>query len=247
MSALRRSHDYSNGVTVARSRKQAAAARVILLFALASAIASWFGGGIGRVIADSMRISSGVLAEVERRGGAAALRKVTEWQNLMTGYGNESDIQKLRRVNDFFNRQIRFVNDSVHWRKKDYWATPLETLSTGAGDCEDFSIAKYFTLRELGVPVDKMRITYVKALNLGQAHMVLGYYPSPGADPLILDNLIPDIRPGAQRTDLAPVYSFNGDGLWLSASRGQGKRAGSSSRIGHWRDLALRMGREHAR
>ena len=38
-----------------------------------------------------------------------------------------------------------------------------------------------------------------------------------------------------------PVYSFNGDGLWLAKERGQGKRVGQSSRISLWRDLASRI------
>ncbi|WP_197479414.1 transglutaminase-like cysteine peptidase, partial [Oleiphilus sp. HI0132] len=81
------------------------------------------------------------------------------------------------------------------------WATPLEFLATNAGDCEDFSIAKYFTLREMGIPDDMIKITYVKALELNQAHMVLAYYPTPDAEPLILDNLINEIKPAGQRTD----------------------------------------------
>ena len=117
------------------------------------------------------------------------------------------------------------------WGVKDYWATPLEFLSRGAGDCEDYSIAKYFTLKELGVSEKKMRITYVKALKLRQAHMVLTYFETPRSVPLVLDNLIPTIKPATQRKDLLPVYSFNGSGLWLAKSRGSGKKVGSSSRF----------------
>src|SRR3546814_5193816 len=93
------------------------------------------------------------------------------------------------------------------------------------------SSAKCVTLLELGVPESRLQITYGKALRLNQAHMVLAYYANPAADPLVLDNLVPDILPGSSRDDLVPVYSFNGQGLWISRARGRGKRVGGSERL----------------
>ena len=149
--------------------------------------------------------------------------------------------EKLERVNNFFNQNVDFVDDLIHWSVEDYWATPIEFLATGAGDCEDYSIAKYFTLLELGVDENKMRITYVKAYQLNQAHMVLTYFAKPKAVPLVLDNLLPVIKPATQRKDLLPVYSFNGSGLWLAKSRGAGKRIGGSDRLSLWSELKQRM------
>jgi predicted transglutaminase-like cysteine proteinase len=148
--------------------------------------------------------------------------------------------QKLEKVNQFFN-QMRFIDDIKLWRKKDYWATPLEFLGAAGGDCEDFSISKYFTLLELGIPDEKMRMVYVKALDYNQFHMVVAYYDTPSSEPVILDNLIGSIRPASQRTDLVPIYSFNGSHLWLMKARGQGELAGQSSRLGLWSDLRNRM------
>ena len=149
--------------------------------------------------------------------------------------------KKLVRVNDFFNQQIQFVEDNELWGLSNYWATPLELLAQGAGDCEDYSIAKYFTLKELGVPESKMRITYVKAVELNQAHMVLTYFTSPGAEPFVLDNLIPVIKPASKRQDLFPVYSFNGVGLWVSKKHGFSERVGDSGRLNLWAQLKKRM------
>ena len=117
--------------------------------------------------------------------------------------------RKLSLVNTFFNK-TDFKSDISHWGKEDYWASPVELLSTNAGDCEDYSIAKYFTLMAMGVPVENLRITYVKAVKLNQAHMVLAYYAAPNEEPLILDNMTDEILPASERTDLVPVYSFNG-------------------------------------
>ena len=158
-------------------------------------------------------------------------------------FGNKNEKEKLALVNSFIN-QTRFVDDITHWGKQDYWATPVELLATNGGDCEDFSIAKYFTLREMGVPDERMRITYVKSLKLNQAHMVLTYYPSPDSDPLVLDNLINDVKPASNRSDLLPIYSFNAQDLWLAKERGRGRLVGSSDRISMWLDLLGRIEKE---
>jgi predicted transglutaminase-like cysteine proteinase len=147
---------------------------------------------------------------------------------------------KLKQVNQFFNARMAFRDDIVVWKQQDYWATPIEFLRKGAGDCEDFALAKYFTLREMGVPANQLRITYVKALELNQAHMVVTWYPTPTAIPLVLDNLKTAILPATQRTDLLPVYAFNGEGLWLPQSGGN-KRVGDSKRLSRWQDLLTRM------
>ena len=125
--------------------------------------------------------------------------------------------------------------------KKDYWATPVEFLASNGGDCEDFSLAKYFTLRILGVPESKINLTYVKAWKINQAHMVVTYYSSPGAEPLVLDNLVDEIKPASERSDLYPVYSFNGSGLWVSKERGRGKLVGKSDKLSLWNDFLMRM------
>lgn len=188
-----------------------------------------------------LEINAELLAKIENKYGNQASVRIEKWQKLIQTAKGLSDKEKLQRVNDFFNQQIEFVDDSVLWDVNDYWATPLEFLSRGAGDCEDYSIAKYFTLKEMGIPEQKMRITYVKALDLNQAHMVLTYFSSPRAIPLVLDNLIFQIKPANLRHDLLPVYSFNGAGLWLAKSRGSGKRVGGSSRLNMWNKLKHRM------
>ena len=164
-------------------------------------------------------------AQIERLTqsfGQTARTRLTQWRTIMTDqrYRAATERQKLELVNDFMNL-TPFKSDREHWGKEDYWATPIEFLSTNGGDCEDFTIARYFTLRELGVAPQKLRLTYVKARIGGpastvtQAHMVLAYYADPAAEPLILDNLIGTIRPASQRSDLQPVFSFNADGIWV--------------------------------
>jgi predicted transglutaminase-like cysteine proteinase len=194
--------------------------------------------------AELVTITDAQIARLAQQFGPIAQQRLTAWKEILTNpkYRRLSEQEKLELVNNFMN-ETRFVDDIVHWGKEDYWATPIEFLSTNGGDCEDFSIAKYFTLRVLGVPDEKLRITYVKELVIyNQAHMVLAYYSTPDGEPVILDNINKMILPASARTDLLPVYSFNGSGLWLAQEqRGRGQQVGSSDRIGHWRDLQTRM------
>ena len=189
----------------------------------------------------ALGFSEELLSKVKTKYGEEASTRVLRWQALIESTKKLPEREKLKRVNDFFNQQIEFVDDEYLWGVNDYWATPLETLARGAGDCEDYSIAKYFTLRELGIDDKKIRITYVKAIELNQAHMVLTFFETPRSVPLVLDNLIPSIKLATKRRDLLPVYSFNGSGLWLAKTRGNGKRVGNSSRLDKWGGLKSRM------
>ncbi|CAM3074792.1 transglutaminase-like cysteine peptidase [Vibrio neptunius] len=170
--------------------------------------------------------------------GDRAGKRVETWRREMEQFKGLSERQKLTEVNHFFN-QLNFVNDDRLWGKKDYWATPLEFLGSNAGDCEDFTIAKYFSLLELGVSDQKLRLVYVKAITLNQFHMVLAYYSKPSAEPILLDNIDPEIKKASKRRDLLPIYSFNGKNLWLMKSK-QGQLAGKSSRLSLWNDLRAR-------
>jgi predicted transglutaminase-like cysteine proteinase len=172
--------------------------------------------------------------------GDSAQKRVQDWQEVIQDNQDESINEQLYNVNRFFN-QVEFVDDIKHWQKADYWATPVEFLSTNGGDCEDFSIAKYFSLRAMGVPAEKLRLMYVKALRYNMAHMVLAYYETPKSIPLVLDNLNKDILPANKRRDLRPVYSFNGEGLWMAKEQGQGKQVQKGGNNNLWEDLNKRM------
>ncbi|MEO1962552.1 MAG: transglutaminase-like cysteine peptidase, partial [Cycloclasticus sp.] len=133
-----------------------------------------------------MPVSDGINSETRER--------VQAWKTLIENGSRWSDIQKLNSVNNFVN-EVEFVDDIYHWKMEDYWATPLQTLVTKAGDCEDLSIAKYFTLAAMGLDENKMRLTYVKALDINKPHMVVSYFRQPTDEPLVLDNLNPAILP----------------------------------------------------
>jgi predicted transglutaminase-like cysteine proteinase len=183
-----------------------------------------------------------ILQIAEKRYGnlGPAKERIQAWGQMLQAERNAPEREQLNAVNRFFNQQLSFQDDTRIWRQTDYWATPVESLIKGAADCEDYALAKYFSLRELGIPSEKLRITYVKALTQNQAHMVLTFYSSPTADPLVLDNLIGDIRPASQRKDLLPVYAFNAEGLYLPGANG-GHRSSDSKKLSRWQDVLQKM------
>ncbi|MBN2644607.1 MAG: transglutaminase-like cysteine peptidase [Desulfuromonadaceae bacterium] len=205
--------------------------------------------GLFALICPAMYLDSQRLHTLaEQRYGRPGTYAVDCWFSLQQQCAHLPVAQQLERVNTFFNQRTRYVDDRLTWKQTDYWATPLETLGLGQGDCEDFSFAKYVTLHLMGIPVEQLRLIYVRARIMtvegpqNQAHMVLGYYPTPNSPPLILDNLIEKVLPATQRSDLFPVFSFNTQELWIS---GRTTSAGNSlSRLSNWRDVLRRMHEE---
>lgn len=186
-----------------------------------------------------LRIDEEVLKKAEEKCGKDAPERLISWGNLVRQEREKPELEKLNKVNSFFNK-LSYAEDIDLWGVKDYWATPVEFLCRGAGDCEDYAIAKYFTLKALGVSEEKLKITYVKAIQLNRSHMVLAYYSKPGDEPLILDNLIASIKPASQRNDLSPIFSFNGSGLWMAQQRGRENRT-SDKRLKKWDALLEKM------
>ncbi len=185
------------------------------------------------------------LRQSAQRQGGQTPESVRALTDLVAQLSAQDDETRLQQINQFFNRRVTFRDDIDVWGQIDYWSTPIEMFGRGAGDCEDYAIAKYFSLIAAGVAPARLRLVYVKASLNGpggssqQAHMVLAYYPATGSsDPSILDNLVGEIRPASRRPDLAPVFSFNAEGLWTGT---QGPGAGDPlARLSRWRDLLAR-------
>ena len=194
-------------------------------------------------VAESAPMSGRLINKTEQQHPGFADERIANWEKLIHHYKNSGYQQKLQVVNRFFNK-MKFINDQDHWGEEDYWATPLQMLASNGGDCEDYSIAKYFTLRKMGIPAERMRLTYVKAIKLNQAHMVLAYYSTPNAVPLILDNLVNDIQTASNRNDLQPVYSFNSTDLWLVKQSGDDQLIGRAGRLSHWQEVIARINSE---
>ena len=203
--------------------------------------------GVTQPIAQVWRDPAPLQKLLSARFGAERLPVLNDWLNMIASASALREEARLERVNAFINRRIVFDGDISVWGKSDYWATPLETLGQGAGDCEDLAIIKYVSLRMAGVPARKLRLIYAKARVQGVdgpvslAHMVLAYYATPDAAPLILDNLNGKILPAAQRKDLQPIFSFNSDAIFAGVSGRNPATEGGIGRLSRWEAVWRRI------
>lgn len=178
--------------------------------------------------------------------GAAAAAGNYAWQTLVAQTRGYSEPASLQLVNRHIN-SLRRLPDRENWLQDDFWATPLELLSRGAGDCEDFALAKYYLLRAQGVPDTRLRLMIARHLETPglriRPHMVLLYLPPHSSLPLVLDNLTDAVRPLAARRDLLPSVAFTPAAAWLY-DRGAWAPAHPAGATGRWSKLHARWARQ---
>ncbi len=182
-------------------------------------------------------VSALLIDKIEAKYGLFAKNRFEYLNRVMDTAKGQSEREQLRIINDFYNR-VTYRSDLKNYKVNDYWATPMEFLGRDRGDCEDFVIAKYFALKFLGVDTNKLYFTYVKSTKFKQPHMVLTYFATPTSIPLVLDNLNNKIFPADKRSDLIPVYNFNGDNLYIAGSSGYGRKVEQTKSYKQW-DLLL--------
>jgi len=181
---------------------------------------------------------------IKKKYGLDAEKRMQLLVSLLNKTANKSEVEEIKIINDFFN-EVEYSSDKKAWKKKDYWASREEFLGIDEGDCEDYVIAKYFSLRQLGIPVDRLYLTYVKAIKYRQSHMVLTYYKTKGSVPLVLDNILHKIKPATSRTDLRPLFSFNGEKIYMAKQRGLGRVIPQGKiNLSKWSDLVLKIKKE---
>lgn len=201
------------------------------------------------LIISSLSSSAGPIAEetiqrAEQKYDSFVRNRFLAYNTLLEEAKDKTISQQLDMVNNFFN-DVPYLSDIKNWQQKDYWATPLEFLARDRGDCEDYVIAKLFTLQSLGVDPDKLFMTYVKSIRFKQPHMVLTYFETPTSEPMILDNMNFKVFPASKRLDLSPIYNFNGHSLYVAKNRGKGKEVNIHQRTHQkWDALIQRIERK---
>ena len=184
-----------------------------------------------------------LLKKIEKKYKVFAKKRFFYQQKTLNSAQGKTDLEKLDKVNKFYNA-VRYMSDLKVYKKKDYWATPWEFLGKDKGDCEDYSISKYFALIYLGVDPKKLFFTYARSTQFKAAHMVLTYFETPRSEPLILDNNNHKVLPASKRKDLTPVYNFNGNSLYKAGKKGNGKKVKSKKAHKKWDQLLKNMKRQ---
>lgn len=165
--------------------------------------------------------------------GSDIKKRLRDWLWTINDYRRKPDIEKLTIANHFINR-LAFIDDNKHWQQKDYWASPSETIASNGGDCEDFVIAKYTMLINMGITPDCMQLNYVRVSHYHKPHMVLTYHCHNPDKPLVLDNLSARISTLDKRPDLQIIYRFNQTGIWFRQKNGTFRKMSALSRLRQW-------------
>lgn len=137
-------------------------------------------------------------------------RALMAWQAMIKGHSGEPSLTQLRAVNRFVN-QWRAEADITNYDQQDFWSSPL-TFLRRSGDCEDFAIMKYVSLREMGFEAEQLRIVIVRDLLRDLAHAVLAV--NIDDEIYILDNLYQAVLPQTRVSQYMPYYSVNEEARW---------------------------------
>jgi predicted transglutaminase-like cysteine proteinase len=159
---------------------------------------------------------TGMLTRFQKTGDACPPSRLIscpahDWRAFIAGLRGQDRMAQITAVNARVNAAY-YVGDQRNWGVPDYWATPLEFMARD-GDCEDYAIAKYLTLRALGIDPAAMRIVVVDDLDLGRPHAVLTV--ERGDRTLVLDNLTGQVVDAAAVHHYRAIYSINETGWWL--------------------------------
>lgn len=144
-----------------------------------------------------------------------------DWKKFLISIKKYDKFTQLRAVNARMNK-AKYTSDKANWGKKDYWSTPGEFMSR-FGDCEDYAIVKYLSLRLLGFKDKELRVVAVKDLNLKVGHAILvAILKDPKTKKkkvYVLDNQIKKVVEAKTIRHYEPVFSINRS-FWWRHSRG---------------------------
>lgn len=133
-----------------------------------------------------------------------------KWVKFLVGLKGKDRLTQVTAINRYMNR-AQYIQDSTNWGKKDFWATPGEFMAK-FGDCEDYAIAKFMSLRLLGFKDKDMRLVAVKDLNLRVGHAILVVFID--GKTLVLDNQIKQVVDARKVHHYQPVFSINTSYWW---------------------------------
>ena len=164
-----------------------------------------------QVKAEEFYINPYYLNKLEKN--SRSYKIIKDYVRFLNTLKNEDEKIKIQKVNRYIN-QIVPRYDLYNYQNQEYWATPFEFFSNAGGDCEDYVIAKMYSLELLGISKKDMYMSAVKEKYVGGDHMVLSLSVDKNRPPLVLDNLSTKVLPIDKRVDLDLVFMFNDYGFY---------------------------------
>lgn len=175
------------------------------------------GLGEWRRVQTEVKLEQGLYAACDA-GKSECPSYLRHWRDALKSWRGTDEREQLERVNAYVNRNIRYTSDRSAFRSADFWASPLQSLK-GRGDCEDYAIAKYESLKALGFSESRLRIVVVNDTRKNIGHAVLTVAMPDGA--YVLDNQNPVPVQSRSISYYAPVYSINAAGRWINIATRQ--------------------------
>jgi len=170
-----------------------------------------------------------------------------QWETLLETSKRSTELETVHSVNQSINH-FGHLPDRLVWSKIEFWATPYELISKGAGDCEDFAIAKYLALLELGIPPDHLQLLWSRVYNQKkqriEPHVVTLYRPGDSSTYLVLDNINRKEIALEKRVDLLPQIRFNREVAWIRSNNDEWIQLASHPRLKIWKELLQRWDRQ---
>jgi predicted transglutaminase-like cysteine proteinase len=158
-------------------------------------------------------------AAVETAPDATCVRprpncRLDQWRRFVDSLRGLAPRSQVEAINHEMNRRTH-TRDLRNWGVEDYWASPMEFLDK-SGDCEDFAIAKYVSLRALGWSDRQLRLVVLQDRRVQMMHAILVVQLE--GETLVLDNQIPSVVKADSIRHYTPLYSINQSGWWLHRS-----------------------------
>jgi predicted transglutaminase-like cysteine proteinase len=164
-----------------------------------------------------IRLENGVLEACEADESRCPNGRGRGWKQMMAAAQGMDRAGQMRAVNHYFNT-FPYIEDINNYGKTDYWASPLQMMKN-SGDCEDYAISKFVSLRMLGWDNDDLRIVIVRDKVRDINHAVLA--ADAGGGEMILDNLASQPLPSRTVIQYSPYYAVNETSRWIFMSSGQ--------------------------
>lgn len=198
---------------------------------------------ISSLFANGIKLTQKEYNEIKAMPNSKAITKrLAQYLRLKRKVTDFELLRKLSHVNSFYNK-ILPVDDNDKYNADDYWATPKEFLVQGKGDCEDYAIAKYFTLKEVGINPNNLFMAVVQVKGESSYHMVLLYFKDKKKTPLVLDNLSFRVLPFEKRKKLIPKFIFNEKEIFILKNKKIYKKVKKIDwgKVDKWQDLLHRI------
>ncbi|MBN9586424.1 MAG: hypothetical protein BGN84_14815 [Afipia sp. 62-7] len=163
-----------------------------------------------REVARAIDAEAIVIADCDRDRSHCASQPALRFLDIVKAAAGREGLARLGEINRAINLAIRPLSDLAQYGVEDRWSSPLATLAAGAGDCEDYAIAKLVALRAAGIAADNLRLVIIRETMTGEDHAVVTVKTD--GRWRVLDNRTLVMIDDSELTKYRPLFAFDAEG-----------------------------------